>query len=232
MRSQNQRSLLRWLWLFLPAAATALAATYVRSKGILHFDTPGMPYPVFVFAGTILWQVFVEALSAPLTQLTNNRHLITRLSFPHEALILAGIWMVLLNAASRFIVLIPVCLFLHVGVAPTALLIPIGIVALATVGLAIGLLIAPIGLLYDDLGRGLTIVTTFLFFLMPVAYPISAQGWQLLNPVLPLINVTRSWLVGPAAPGNMAAPLAAASLLVIAWPFYRLARPHIVERQG
>jgi lipopolysaccharide transport system permease protein len=232
LRAQQRRTLLGYLWLLLPAAAAAVAASYVRSRGLLAVATPGMPYAVFVFAGTTLWQVFIEALTAPLAQLSANRTLITRLRFPHEGLILAGLWFVLLNAAIRMAAVLGLCALSGVDLAATAWLMPLGVAGLALLGLALGLLVAPVGLLYDDVGRGVTMTTALLFFAMPIAYPLAPIGWQAFNPVLPLIDLTRSWLVGPSPGGGLAPVLGAALVLVLAWMLYRLAQPHVVERLG
>lgn len=231
--AQHRRTLLGYLWLFLPATVAAIAASYVRSRGLLSFATPGLPYPVFVFGGTVLWQVFLETLNAPLSQLSANRALVTRLNFPHEGLILAGVWLALLNAAIRLIALLGLCAALGVALSQSALLIPLGIACLALLGLALGLLLAPLGMLYDDVGRGLTIVTGVLFFLMPIAYPLTGDGWQAFNPVLAVINAARGWLTGAAPVSALLAPTALGlGLLCLSWPLYRIAQPHVLERLG
>lgn len=233
LRAQHRRSLFGYLWLFVPATAATVTASYVRSRGLLSFAVPDMPYPVFVFAGTMLWQVFLDALNVPLAQLAANRGVFTRLCFPHEGLILSGMWMVLLNTAIRIAALLILCLIVHVDIGAGAWLMPLGVAALALLGLAIGLLLAPLGLLYDDIGRGLAIATSLLFFIMPIAYPLAGTGWQRFNPVLPLINVTRGWLVGAGSPGDVALPLAVgAGLLTLSWLFYRVSQPHVIQRLG
>jgi len=233
LRAQHRRSLFGYLWLFVPATAATVTASYVRSRGLLNFVVPDMPYPVFVFAGTMLWQVFLDALNVPLTQLSANRGVVTRLYFPHEGLILAGVWMVLLNTLIRIMALLILCAILAVHISASAWLLPLGIGALALLGLAIGLTLAPLGLLYDDIGRGLTMVTALLFFVMPVAYPLAGTGWQAFNPVLPLINVSRDWLVGAESPSAVALPLVAgAAFLIVSWLVYRVSQPHVIQRLG
>jgi lipopolysaccharide transport system permease protein len=233
LRAQHRRSLFGYLWLFVPAAAATVTASYVRSRGLLNFVVPDMPYPVFVFAGTMLWQVFLDALNVPLAQLMANRAVVTRLSFPHEGLILSGMWMVLLNTLIRIAALLILCAIVSVPVGANAWLLPLGIGALALLGLAIGLLLAPLGLLYDDIGRGLTIATALLFFVMPIAYPLAGTGWQRYNPVLPLINVSRGWLVGAGSPTDVVLPLVmGAGLLIVSWLFYRVSQPHVIQRLG
>lgn len=233
LRAQNRQALLGRIWLFLPAVAAALAASYVQDRGILNVHSLGLPYPVFVFVGTVLWQTFIEALNTPLNQLSANRTLITRMHCSHEGLILAGWWTALMNAAIRLVALFILCWLTHVPLALTILLLPLGILTLAIMGLAAGMLIAPLGLLYDDIRRAVTILTGMLIFIMPIAYPIAATGWQRFNPLLAIINTTRGCLIGPAPLTGFLAWLAVATFVLLsAWLFYRISRPHVVARLG
>src|SRR3569623_2947093 len=131
--------------------------------------------------------------------------------------------MKLLNNLIHILALLILCAILAVHISASAWLLPLGFGALALLGLAIGRTLAPRGLLYDDIGRGLTMVTALLFFVMPVAYPLAGTGWQAFNPVLPLINVSSEWLDGAVSPSAVALPLVAgAALLIVSWQVYRV----------
>jgi lipopolysaccharide transport system permease protein len=233
VRVRYRRSWFGYVWLLLPALGTALLAGFIQSRRIVSFAATDLPYPLFVLAGIVLWQIFVEALNAPLQQLGAGRQLVTRSRVPHEALILAGLLELVLNAAIRLIVLAAALLYFRLQVGPEILLVPLGMAALALLGLAIGLLLAPFGLLYDDVGRALGLVLGFGMFVTPVFYPIPAGSWLRFNPVAPLLETARHWIAGgAAAPGFLPVTAGAALLLVFAWLFYRLARPHFVTRMG
>lgn len=231
--AQNRRSLLGYVWLFLPVTVAVLTAGYVRSRGLINYPVGALPYPVFVFAGTVLWQVFVDALVNPLAQLTASRAMFTRLDFPHEGIILAGLWQALVNAAVRLAALLGLCIALHVSLTWNALDILPGVACLALLGLGVGILIAPLGLLYDDVGKGIILLTGLLFFFMPIAYPLSGDGWQAINPVLSVINSARDSLTSAVGLQAMLAPVClAVGMLTLGWPLYRVAQPHVLERLG
>ena len=233
LRARHRRSILGYLWLLLPAAGTALICSFVHARQIVSIAPTPLPYPIFVLAGVILWQIFVEALQAPMQHLAASRQLITRSRLPHEAVILAGACATLLNAAIRLAVLLPVLLLFGLPLAPSMLLIPLGVAALVLLGLAIGVAAAPAGLLFDDVGRGLTMATSFWFFLTPVIYPLPRSGWLALNPVSPLLDTTRAWLSAPAMSPAFAIVVALSlAALGAAWILYRIARPHVVARLG
>ncbi|TMJ18002.1 MAG: hypothetical protein E6G94_00880 [Alphaproteobacteria bacterium] len=234
VRARRRQSLLGHAWLFLPAAATTLVCTYLQRRGVVGMRETMLPYPLFVLSGMLMWQTLTDALNAPLQQLNAMRQLITRSRVPHEAVVAAGAAGALLNAAVRLALLLLVLPFFGMALAPSLLLLPFAFLALLLLGLAAGLVIAPFGLLYEDVGRGLPFATLFWFFLSPVVYPVAAgAGWLRFNPVSPLMEAGRSWLVAPSAPTAFAAvTLGSAAVLVAASLFYRLARPHLVARLG
>jgi lipopolysaccharide transport system permease protein len=233
LQTRYRRSWLGALWLLLPTIGTTLVWVYVQRRGLVSIAPAAVPYPVYVLAGTIFWQVFLDALNAPLQQLTLGRQMITRSRVPHEALILAGVLEVLLNCAVRLLVLAPVLVAFHVPVHATLLLVPIGVAALTLLGLTLGLLATPAGMLYDDVGRAITLVTGFWFFLTPVVYATPSLGILRLNPVTPLLDATRAWLIsGPMAGGFALVAGMTLPALLVAWLFQRVARPHVVARLG
>jgi lipopolysaccharide transport system permease protein len=232
-QARHRRAWLGYLWLLLPTLGTTAVWAYVRSRGLIETGATGLPYVVYALSGTILWQVFAESLASPLQQLTAGRQLVTRSRVPHEALILAGVFDTLLNCAVRLLLLGLVMLASGVTVGPEIILVPVGVAALALLGLTLGLFALPIGLLYDDVGRTLTMLTGFWFFLTPVVYPTPARGLLRFNPVTPLVESTRHWLTSGAPLGRFAAVTAGAcAALVVAWLLQRLARPHVVARLG
>lgn len=231
LRARNRRAALAYVWLLLPAAGTALVCSYIQSRRVVAIAPTELPYPLFVLSGVLLWQIFAEALNAPLHQLQANRLIATRTRVPHEAVILAGALRTLANAALRMGVLLPVLLLFDVPLSASALLVPLGVLCLVLLGLALGLLVAPLGLLYDDVARGLLVVSGFWLFLTPVIYPLPAAGWLRLNPVSPVLDTTRTWLTSAEVDGGfiLVAGLSLAGL-VFAWLLYRLAQPHLVAR--
>lgn len=234
LKAGRRRSLFGYLWLLLPAATTALVSVYLQHRAIVSVAPTALPYALHVLAGMVLWQAFLDALNAPLQQLGAARQLVTRSMVPHEAVLLAGLFETGLAAAIRLLFL---ALFLvAIGFLPSIwalLLLPLGLGFLAILGMAIGLIVTPLGLLYDDVRKGLGVVTTLWFFLTPVLFPAPASGPLRFNPVTPLLDGARGSLLGAHLQADCIA-LATASLVLLAaaWLGYRLARPHLVERMG
>jgi lipopolysaccharide transport system permease protein len=233
VRARHRGLLLSYVWLLLPAVAAALVCAYLQSLRVIATAPTDFPYALHVLTGVLLWQLLVDALQSPLQQLRASRQLITHSRVPHEALILAGALEALVNCAARLLVLVPVRLLYGIlpGIAWLAL--PLALGSLLILGLAIGILIAPWGLLYDDVSRALTLAIGLWFLLTPIFYPAPREGLLSYNPAAVLIETARSWLGGgPAATGFGIVAVVSWAALILGWLLYRIARPHVVARLG
>jgi len=132
-------------------------------------------------------------------------------------------------------VLAPLLFAYDLRIGPGVVLAPLGVAALTVLGLALGVLLAPVGMLYEDIGRAIAVVTGLWFFLTPVVYRPPDRGILRLNPVTPVLDTTRAWLTSSApaaADGFLLVSATATAFLIVAWVLLRLARPHLVERLG
>src|SRR5207302_6794777 len=71
-----------------------------------RIPSEGLPYPLFLFAALLPWQLFSGALSRGTGALTNQRALITKIYFPRESLILASLAAALVDFAIAGIVFV------------------------------------------------------------------------------------------------------------------------------
>ncbi len=221
--------------LLVPPLVVTLTWVYVNHVGVFHVGDTQIPYVAYVLAGTLLWQLFMDALTGPLNQLSAARESLKKTRLPHEAWILAGVLNALLGFTIRLVLLIPVLIVAGTPLSWTVVFVPVGIVTILVAGTAIGTLVTPAGLLYGDVRQGLVVIASFWFFVTPIVYARPEHGASAvlieLNPLTPLIDATRGWLTGGSASqlGVVVAILAASAVvLMVAWIIYRLARPHLV----
>lgn len=233
LQARHRQNGLGYLWLLLPAIASTLTWVYLSNKRILNVGDTEVPYALYVLAGMLLWQLFTESLHTPIERLSGARQVLTKARVPHESWIVAGV----LEAGFAFVIRLGLIVVALVWAGTSAgwalLLAPLGVATLIVLGLAIGLILTPLGLLYPDIGHGLRIATGFWFFLTPVIYPQPENVIVRFNPVTPVLSTTRSWIVGGSdgSPGGLAIVLAASLLLLAAgWMVYRLAQPHVVAQ--
>lgn len=237
--AQYRQAVLGVLWAFIVPAANALVWVILSGAGVIRFADTLLPYPVYVFSGTILWSIFMDALNAPLAQVNAARGMLTKLNFPREALIVSGIYQTLFNAGIKVLILVGALAVAGINPGWKLLLFPFGLLSLVLIGTAIGLLITPVGVLYSDVGRGMPLLMQFLMYTTPVVFPMPSSGWAVtlfnVNPLTPLILTTRDWLTGfePVYSGGfLLVNVAAIALLLVAWAVYRLAMPILIERMS
>lgn len=237
--AQYRQSFLGYIWAFLPPLFVMAVWVFLNSQKIINVEDPGMPYPVFVLTGTVLWQTFVDALNSPLKVVMESKGMLAKINFPREALIFAGIGEVLFNFLIRILLLAGVMAWFQVSVPTTILLVLPGVLALILLGMAFGILLTPLGILYNDIGRTVMIVTQVWFFLTPVVYPLPKSGFAAtltqFNPVTPVLITTREWLtVGSSSQltGFIVVSGFAIIFLMFGWLLYHIAMPHLIARIG
>jgi lipopolysaccharide transport system permease protein len=237
--AQYRQSLFGYVWAFLPPLATTVIFTFLSSQRILNIGETTVPYPAFVMIGTLLWQTFLDSLNSPLRAVNSSRDLLTKVNFPREALILSGTADVLFNTGVRALLFIATFVVFGLPVTPTLFLVPLGVLVLILHGMAIGILLTPVGILYTDVGRAIGLVSGFWMLLTPVVYPPPTSGAGAVlatwNPVSPLILTCRQWLTGqPTTNLTQFAWVAVVSVLALigGWIFFRLSVPHLIERIG
>ena len=237
--AQYRQSYLGYVWAFLPPLISSLTFVFLSSQGLFSTGKTGLPYAAFAMIGTLLWQVFVDALNAPINAIQASKSMLSKINFPRESVLVAGISMVLFNFLVRLVLLIGVLVFFHVRPDTGLIFFPVAILALILCGTACGLAVAPLGALYGDIGRAIPLITSFWMLLTPVVYPARTTGlagWLATwNPVSPLIMVARHSLTGdtlsPLAP-FFCVLLSSILVLMAGWIGFRITMPHLIARMG
>jgi lipopolysaccharide transport system permease protein len=234
-----RQSMLGYLWALFPPLVASLPFVFLKSQGVVAIEGTAIPYPAYALIGTIMWQVFGDALNSPLKTVTAAKSMLVRIKLPGEAILLSGLGQVIFSFLIRMVLLVVVFAWFRIVPPVTVLLFPVGVLALILVGLALGVALTPLGLLYNDVQQTLPIATMFLMLLTPVVYPPPRTGvaatvasW---NPLSPLILVTRDWLtIGHSTQIEAFALVTgiAGVLLFGGWIIYRVALPHIIARVG
>ncbi len=233
-----RQSLLGIIWAIFPPLITAALWIFLRGTVIDVADT-AVPYPVFVLVGTMLWQIFAESILAPLKAITTNKAMLVKINIPREGLLLSGIYEVLFNVLIKLLLLAIIFVAFQQSISFSVLLVVPGIISIIICGSALGLLLTPIGMLYTDIQRGLTIVLPFLMYLTPVIYPSPKEGVvaviMKLNPMATLLVETRNWFTSqPAEDLSMFIVYTAAFVLlsILGLMIFRISMPMIIERIG
>lgn len=235
--AQYRQSFLGIAWAFIPPIAMAVGFTLAGNARAISIGETDIPYPAYVMFSTALWQTFVESLQGPVQASTDARPMLARVKFPREALILAKLGEVGFNFAIKLILIIALFLIFQVPVSWTVILAPVALIHLILLGTFFGILLAPLGLLYKDVSKGLTMLTGLWLFITPVVYPVPKEGafatLVKLNPVTPLLVTTRELAttgILSQQTGFWIASLLTFLGLGVTWVGFRIALPFAIER--
>lgn len=163
--------------------------------------TDGVPYPIFVLVGLILWQFFSGALTDISNSLVNNKDIITKIYFPRIILPISA-------TISKFVDFLIACgilvgMMIFYGYTPRLsglLILPLLIIITFFAALGLGLFLSSLNVKYRDVRYILPYFIQMMFFVTPVVYPASLTGiwsWFLaMNPMTGVIKAARSALLG------------------------------------
>lgn len=239
LQAQYRQTFLGLLWAILLPLSNTLVWIFLSRSGVVNISETPLPYPVYVFTGTMLWAILMDAVNAPLQIVTASKSMLAKINFPREALVIAGIYQTIVNAIIKVTLLL--IALLAMGIYPTwsVSLFPIGVLSLILVGTAIGLVLTPIGLLYTDVSKAIPLLMQFMMYITPVVFAMPKKGFSAtlfqLNPLTPLILTARDWLTGLTPvylDYFLVVNVVAIVLLFIFWIVFRLAMPILIERMG
>lgn len=239
LSAQYRQTFFGYIWAFLPPLVASMTFIFLNSQGIVKIDTGGIPYPAFAMMGTLLWQVFVDAMMCPPSALTAAKPMLAKINFPREAILMGGLYMVVFNFFIRLLLVAAVMVFWKITPTAGILFFPVAMAALLVAGFCIGLALTPIAGFYGDVSRAIPMVAQFWMLLTPVVYPARTEGLAgmlaIWNPVSPLIVTARQCLTGEHL--SLLVPFSIVTLCALAATFiglvgFRIAMPHLIARMG
>ena len=173
--ARYRQTILGYVWAFLPPLVASATFIYLQSQGIVRVAVTPIPYAAFAMMGTLLWQVFVDAIQSPSLAVQSAKPMLAKINFPREALLMAGAYMVLFNSVVRLSLLVGVMVVWQIMPGAGVIMFPIAMLGLIACGFAVGLLLVPLGA-DGDVSRSIPIVAQFWMLLTPVVYPPRQQG--------------------------------------------------------
>jgi len=166
----------------------------------------GVPnYPVLLLFNIVLFGFFQESTTAAVTSIVNREGILRKTQFPRLVIPLAVVLTTMFNLGLN---LIAVAIFvLAWGVDPTWtwLLFPVVVVLLAVFSAAVSMILSALYPRFRDTAIIWSVASLALFYGSPVLYPLEAVPATLrhiivLNPLAPLFELARKWVIDPDAP--------------------------------
>jgi len=237
--AQYRKSFLGIFWTLVSPITTAFLWIVLSKSNLVEIGNKADNYEVYVFSGTIFWSIIMDAINMPLLQFNGNKQLLAKLNFKREALVVSGILIVLFNASIKVTVLLLALSTKGIGITFYTLgLIP-SLIGLIIFGTLVGVLLIPIGLLYNDVAQSIPIWTQLWMYASPIVFdPTKSpllREFSLVNPVFYLVSSSREAVQGlPLSDSESLLSLIAISvvLFLFAMVLLKIAIPIAIERMS
>lgn len=169
----------------------------------------GVPYPLFAFAGVLLWTYFAEAVRRSATGMVTDAELIRKVYFPRLVMPISSVIAPLLDFALGFIVLDCLLIWYGAGFGWRLVFAPLFVIMATFLALCTGLWLGPINVRFRDVKYTLTFLIQVWMYASPVVYPLSLvpgkyQWLYSLNPMVGVIEGFRWAVLGTEMPNTLA----------------------------
>lgn len=200
-------------------------------------------YPVLLLFNIVLFGFFQEATTQAVSSIVSQESVVRKTQFPRLVIPLAVVLTSAFNLAVNLVVVLAFVLVSGVEPAWTWLLFPLILALLIVFTTAMAMILSALYPRFRDTSIIWGVGVTALFYATPVLYPLElVSGWLgdvlALNPLSPLFELARKWVIDPDAPGPVAGgsaallvPVAIFALVCVlaVWIFNREA-PRIAEQ--
>ena len=177
-------------------------------------------YPVLLLMNIVLFGFFQEATLIAVGSVVGQEAIVRKTQFPRLVIPLAVVLTALFNLLLNLVVVF--IFILASGVTPTWtwLLFPIVILLLIGITTAVSMIVASLYPRFRDLAIIWTVFSTVLFYATPILYTVgnlighpTLRRIILLNPLAPIFELARKWIIQPSAPSPAVAAGGYAQLL-------------------
>lgn len=202
-------------------------------------------YPDLLLFNIVVFGFFQEATITAVASIVSQEAVVRKTQFPRLVIPAAVVLTSLFNLGLNLVVVVVFLLFGGVTPMWTWLLFPIVLVLLVVLTMAVSMIVSSLYPRFRDTAIIWTVFATALFYVTPVLYPVEVvphtlRQLFLLNPLAPLFELARKWVIDPHAPGpiaaaggvaELAAPIAIyVTICVLAVWLFRREAPRIAEQ--
>jgi lipopolysaccharide transport system permease protein len=221
-----KQTLLGGLWAVLQPliGMVVFGVLFQRVSGIRGDGSS--PYPLFVFAGLVLWTFFSNGVTLSSVSLVGSEQMIRRIYFPRILVPLGQVLALLFDLAISLVFLGLLMAYYRWHLSLTVLWLPVFLFGscLATAGL--GFILSALNVHYRDVKYAVPFFVQMLLFLTPVLYPIDHVPGKLrfllsANPMAGMVEGFRYALLGsPVSWHLLASSFAGAIALFVTGLFF------------
>lgn len=171
--------------------------SYVFKARWLSSDTPtpAEDYALILFAGLTAFNVLSEVMNRSTTLISGIPNYVKKVVFPLEIYPVVSLVVAILMSLVNVVLLLIGNLILSGGISKTIFLLPLAYLPLLFLCLGLGWFLSSLGVYIRDLIQITPVLTTILFFLSPIVYPVTSTPvrFQAVLSINPLTMITEAF---------------------------------------
>lgn len=198
IKVKYKQTLLGFTWAILQPVLLMIIFTIFFGRA-LNVPSEGIPYPVFVFAGLLLWNIFSSGLSSAANSMASYANVIKKVYFPRIIIPISSILVALFDFIMAFVIyLVILLIFQHPLSLTIFIFLPASLVIITLATFGLGTFTAALNVKYRDFRFIIPFMIQVLFFMTPVIYPVKQLDYEWakillsLNPMTSAIELFRS----------------------------------------
>lgn len=194
LKVRYRQTFLGVAWVVLQPLLMTLVFTIFFSK-LGHFQSEGVPYPLFAYAGLLPWTFFANSISTGSSSLLSNSYIITKVYFPRVLIPTAIVGVRLVDLLIAAAVLIGLMLFYGEPISRHLLMLPVLVAESTLLAVAISSWLSVLNIKYRDIGTLLPVLVQLWMFSSPIIYSSSIipARWRLLYSLNPLVGIVENF---------------------------------------
>jgi lipopolysaccharide transport system permease protein len=192
------------VWALIRPLTTTLVFAFAFGK-VARLPSGGVPYPLFVLAGTLLFQLFASALGEAGNSLVANANIVSKTYFPRMIVPASSMIVSLVDLTISAVLLGLLMAWYGIPVGWPVLLAPLFVALTALVSFGAALWIAALNVRFRDVRHLIPFVVQLGLFVSPVGYassvvPDAIRPLYRFNPLVAPIEGFRFCLFGTLPP--------------------------------
>ncbi|HEX8845570.1 MAG TPA: ABC transporter permease [Pyrinomonadaceae bacterium] len=200
LKVRYRQTILGASWVILQPLLLTLVFAIFLGK-LVKVPSDGVPYPIFAYAGLLLWMFLSNAVLSSSYSLVVNAHIITKVYFSRLLIPGAAVGVRLLDLIIASLILVALMFYYGVTLTWSILMLPVFVIQITALALGVGIWTSALNVRYRDVGTMLPILLQLWMFVSPIIYPSSIvpERWRslyFLNPLAGTVEGFRASLLG------------------------------------
>jgi len=203
VKVRYKQTLLGAAWAILQPLLTMVIFTLLFGR-LAGMPSEGVPYPLFAYAGLIIWVFVSNSVTNSGNSLVASSNLITKIYFPRLIIPAAAVAAGLVDLVLSFIIQIGLMIYYRPHVTWSLAMAPVLVILATGLALGVGMWLSALNVKYRDIRYAIPFMMQLWMFSSPIIYPLTLlpAKWRwllLLNPLTGIIQNFRVALLGNGA---------------------------------